>query len=75
MDVMITQAEKEKLAEVYKREVYDLLVTADPRSEQQSLVNDTCFKSFVAGWAVGKGLTLLDAYEFSFYIRYKTKLG
>ena len=59
---------KEKLTKMFKEEVHNKAESIDPSSEED-------WHSLTLGWAIGKGLSIVEAQEFSRYIRYDTDLG
>jgi len=56
------------MEEKFKTEVCDRSKEVDPREEHD-------WFSLTLGWAIAKGLTLKDAYQFALHIRYETDLG
>jgi hypothetical protein len=57
-----------QLIELFKTECSDRASEIDADSSQDWL-------SLTLGWAVAKGLTPEEAYDFALHIRYKTYLG
>ena len=58
----------QELIELFKTECHD-------RSSEIDTDNSQDWFSITLGWAIAKGLSPDDAYQFASYIRYKTDLG
>lgn len=58
------------LTEQFKNEVHDKITV-----ENEDEFMDEDFKSLTLGWAIAKGLSFEDAFDFASYIRYNTNLG
>jgi hypothetical protein len=61
-------AMNEELIELFKTECHDRASQIDPDNSQD-------WKSLTLGWAIAKGLSPDDAWDFALHIRYKTELG
>lgn len=58
----------QELIELFKTEVHD-------RASEIDEANDRDWFSMTLGWAIAKGLTPSDAWDFALHIRYKTELA
>jgi len=58
----------QELIELFKTECHDRAGGIDPDNIQD-------WFSITLGWAIAKGLSPDDAYDFASYIRYSTELG
>jgi ribosome-associated toxin RatA of RatAB toxin-antitoxin module len=62
--------DKAQLTEQFKAEVHDKIIGD---IEDEFMEED--FHSLSLGWAIAKGLSFEDAFDFASYIRYDTNLG
>lgn len=58
----------EELIKLFKTECHDRAGEIDPENERD-------WYCLTLGWAIAKGLSPSDAYDFALHIRYKTDLG
>jgi hypothetical protein len=64
----MNELEKKFYTLAFKAEIRDRAEEVDPND------NEDWF-SLTLGWAIGKGLTIREAYDFAIYIKYETPLG
>jgi hypothetical protein len=63
---------KEALDPMFRTEV-DLPAKKD--ADNENILDESCFHSLTIGWALAKGLTLDDSYDYVTYVRYHTDMG
>ena len=68
----MNEERRQELTEQFREEVH-LPAMEDAKGEE--ILYDTNFHGLTIGWAMAKGESIPDAYEFATYIRYHTDLG
>lgn len=81
----MNEGKRNELVELYKAEVHDVVekhaqdVAAfeidEDTEELPSSFDEQDFYSLTLGWAMAKGLSVDDSFEFARYIRYNTNYG